>query len=416
MNSFFRLAAWGFPALVIWLIFYCDIALPDIVETSDYLTCMYTAAKLYVTHRWDEIYTPYGASTFINQPCDIAAHQFLPHFSKSLIAEFNYCPLLAALLVPLSYLPPNYSLLVFQLISILALIVSICLLVKTPSDRVKASLLATLFFPIPVSIWIGQVDLLVGMLPFSIGYLLLYQKKLFLAGLVFAVSALKPQFLIVPIIMGTILLCLKKWQFIAGLIIGGIAFILLNVAFSSFDLFVHWLWSISLCERIFTNPSGGFAQRLMVSLPGTLVRWFPASQFSAIKLVSYGIALLVSLAVIWRGISQYKANVDWHSWLPDTLVLILLVMPLVLPNFLYYDLSLYFLAYLFFKECPANKRGSLFLARMYAFGLLLTNAFLLSLFIWRENVKPQFLLAAFAIMFTIWLTKNKNVLLQEEKL
>src|SRR6516162_5119981 len=106
MNSFFRLAAWGFPALVIWLIFYCDIALPDIVETSDYLTCMYTAAKLYVTHRWDEIYTPYGASTFINQPCDIAAHQFLPHFSKSLIAEFNYCPLLAALLVPLSYLPP----------------------------------------------------------------------------------------------------------------------------------------------------------------------------------------------------------------------------------------------------------------------------------------------------------------------
>ncbi len=186
-------------ALIVFiLIVYCDFKMPALMENSDYLSCLYTGARLYATQRWDEIYTPDGATSFAHQPCDIAAHQYLPNFSKSLISEFNYSPLTAWLLSPLSYLPANYSLLIFQLFSVLALTASIWLLVEESSKRIPILWISMLFLPIPITLWIGQVDFIFGFLPFALGYYFMRQQKPAIAGFFFAFASLKPQFIILP--------------------------------------------------------------------------------------------------------------------------------------------------------------------------------------------------------------------------
>lgn len=387
--------------LIVVLILYCDFKMPELMENSDYLSCLYTGAKLYANERWSEIYTPYGAVSFAHQPCDIAAHQFLPHFGQNLIAEFNYSPAVAWLFSPLSHLPANYSLLIFQLLSIAALIVSVRLLLKDSSKCSSAVFFSTLFLPIPITIWIGQVDLIFGLLPFALGYYFMRQQRPVIAGFSFAFSCLKPQFIILPALLALVLLLVRRWRFSFGLLAGVLAIIALNIAVSSSELFCHWLWAVKLCEKIFTDPNSGYAKHLAVSLPGSLILLFPTNQFSWSKPLSYGLSALFGLVAICSSVRFYWTTREIQSWLVYSMVLGLLLIPLMVPSFLFYDLALFLIAALICPDTEFYRNHKSLIQPLFLLGTLGITIYLIAL-LTIHFTQSIYLVILFAIIFAAW--------------
>src|SRR5206468_12656913 len=137
---------------------------------------------------------PHDASIW-GSSFDKAAHSLLPQLSKDSPAIFRYSPLVAGIFAPLSILSPHISLLAWQTISIIALVLASFFLAR--AQQAKASdvvFLSALFFPIMINLWAGQVSLVLGLLPLSAGYFLLIKKRAFVSGLVWSVLALKPQY------------------------------------------------------------------------------------------------------------------------------------------------------------------------------------------------------------------------------
>jgi len=335
--KFGKIALYISAAFVIVICLSCDFS--ALFQNSDYISCLYTGGKLFAQGRAAEIYAPLDAKNFYHAPCDIAAHQFLPHLSANHISLFNYCPLVAFLLAPLSYLPPGYSLLGWQATSLCALAIAIKLLVKDrrPDLIFCASLL---FFPTAVTLWIGQTDLVFGVLIFSIGYKLLISRRPFYAGLAFAFCWLKPQMLILPALLSLVLLFKKEWRFVFGFAAGIAFMIALNIAVGGTDLFLQWLWNAHLCEAVFTDPNSAkinLVRYLIISLPGVLFLTLFKNSVLLLKPIIYCFDIILIIFTAITCLRFSKTHSDEYSYISFTVILGLLLMALVVPNYLYYD-------------------------------------------------------------------------------
>jgi Glycosyltransferase family 87 len=329
-------------AFVVIIAIACDYS--PIFENSDYTSCIYVGAKLFALQRFADIYAPYNAVDFYHTPCDIAAHQFLPHLNPEHISLYNYCPLVAWLLSPLSYLSPTYSLMAWQAISLAALVVSVIVLIKGWRSRLKILAASLLFFPIAVTLWIGQMDLVFGLLFFALGYRLLKDGKSFWAGTMFAAACLKPQMLILAVLLGCVLLLKRNWQFTAGFMVGGAILAGANIGVGGIDLSRNWIWSVRLAEKVFTDPRSGLAHYLIVSAPGVLLLTVFKNPIPWVKPLIYSANLVIIAAVVYICMRFSKLHPKPSLYIGYTITLGLLTMPLLIPNYLYYDFTLLFLA------------------------------------------------------------------------
>jgi hypothetical protein len=337
-----KVVLFSFATFVLIIAVACD-SIP-LFQNSDYISCLYVGAKLFAQGRFDDMYAPYGATGFCGTPCDLAAHKFLPFLDATHNSLYNYSPLVAWLLAPLSLLPPGFSLMAWQAVSFAALGTSIVLLLRSWRERLIALGLSLVFMPIAVTLWIGQLDLVFGVFFYSLGFRLLTEGKSLPAGISFAAACLKPQMIVVPALVSLVLLLRRKFAFAFGCAIGLAALVGANVAVGGPELFRRWLWNVRLCEKVFTDPQSGLAHHLIISLPGTFLLSVFKQPLPWIKPATYLFAFLVAISVVFI-CYRFSKRHDGNTYLTAgySVTLSLLAMPLLIPNYLYYDFSLFFL-------------------------------------------------------------------------
>lgn len=329
----------------VWTIFfiaivlYCDLMLPNIVEISDFLTCIYTGSKLFALGRWSEMYAPYDATKFAGTPCDIAAHQFLPHMPATLVSNYNYCPLVSAFFAPFTYLPPNFALLAWQVVCAVALIFAVKFLVDEEERQSIFASTCLWFLPTAFTLWIGQFGIVFGVLFFAAGYHFLVRNRPFAAAAAFSLACLKPQFVIVPGLLSLVFLLKREWKFPVGMIVGAVVIVGLNLVIGV-ELFRHWIWMMRLSEMVFTDPASGLPRHLLISLPGWILLMMSPENAHAFKPFVYGATILVACLCGYLG---WKA--DKEVWISYTMILGIMLLPLLIPHYMYYDLTTLMVAF-----------------------------------------------------------------------
>ena len=342
-RRFGKVALHSFAACILYIGYVSAKA--DMFQNSDYISCIYVGAKLFAEKRFGELYAPYNATVFSGAPCDLFAHKLLPHLAPMHTSLFNYSPLLAFLIAPLSCLSPSDSLLVWEALSVVCLSISVFVLVDGWQRRLMILSASLLFMPISVTIWIGQMDLVLGVIFFALGYRLLMKDKPLPAGFVFGLSFLKPQMIILPALISFVLLLKKEWKFFAGFILGIAAIVGGCILVGGVDLFKQWLWNVRLCEKVFTDPKAGLSQYLIIGVPGVILLKLLKEPVPWIKLAIYAVNALIGLWTAYLCLRYAKYTPNSKAYLGYMMIIGLLVMCIVIPNYLYYDLSTLIVAF-----------------------------------------------------------------------
>lgn len=346
-NSFMFLA-WAL--FVVFFIVYVNLTMQKQMQTSDYLTCFHTAGYLVSHGQLNDLYSPPNSTSFAGLPFDKMAHKLLPQMPPSMVAEYMYMPLSAFILAPFSMLPPQWSLLAWQLTSLVAVVacgffVSAGAKRARPepvgsearSDDVGLYMLSSL--PVVLTLWIGQVSIIFGMLPMCAGLYLLWRNQPIRAGLVWSLAAMKPQFLI-PIGFVVVHQLMRKRPKLLFTWLVGIAIILgLNVLIFGTSTLEAWLRTMKLSDSVFSDPSKGVATHLATSLPRTLTLMFP-KYISIVKPLSYALAAAIGLIALVQAGRLAASKVNQARQIALALVIGLFATPLVVPHLYFYDFSL----------------------------------------------------------------------------
>lgn len=343
-NLFTQLAiSWGM--LVIFLLVYTDWAFPRLIQISDYLMTFHTAGYLVAHGEIEKLYPALEATSFVGAPFDMAAHQILEHLPASSTAEYLYMPLIGYIFVPFSCLTPSLSLFFWQIISLVSLAGSSFLVTKTRTskdERHKMPLVwfCLTFLPIMITLWIGQTGIVFGILPLCAGYNLMLRGRPFASGLIWSLTILKPQFLLVPVMVSFAEIIQRRWKEAVGLFGGACCILLLNLWICSPQLVITWLHCLRLSDTIYSDIKSGVAVHIATSLPRALLLLLPLGQQMLWKPMIYFIViLLMSLA----GLRTYKiarSSLNESVKISLCVLIALYVTPLIVPHLFFYDLSL----------------------------------------------------------------------------
>lgn len=358
MTNLVRMAAWFWACVCVILLVYVDFGSPALVVNSDYLMTFHTAGWIADHGQWSILYPQAGASTFAGEPFDQKAHELLPLLQNFSVAEYMYMPVSAYLFAPLSRLTPSYSLFAFQLISLACIALSawLCLGRRV----VSAFLLSLAFLPTFLTLWIGQVGLVFGLLPLSLGFYLARTDKGFLSGLALSLLSLKPQMLIPAGYLLFLSLLQKRFSIILGFISGGAAIFAVNYALFGKAMLVAWLECLKLSDRIYSDPNFGVNVGMATSLPRAVLHLLPPESRLKAKLFVYAGAFilaclgLVAVYFVQRGGSSNVSAFSTQQKLKYALCIGCLALPCVVPHLFFYDLCV-LLPTCFFALLPDNE-------------------------------------------------------------
>jgi hypothetical protein len=332
---------WGLTFMLLML--DTNLSDPTKFERSDYVMHFYVAGHLIATGQSSILYPSTKDASIAQAPFNRVAHSLLPHLPEDAISVFGYSPLVAwVFFQPLGKLPPHISLLVWQGISIIALILAALFLYR--ATGVKAGdivFLSSLFFPLMATLWSGQVSLVFGLLPLSLGYLLLTKNRPAMAGFVWSFLVLKPQFLPVAAFVSFALALSRRRKCLTGLVLGVGAIIGANLILVPVEVSMSWLYSIKLIESTFSTGLYAIPTHLMVYLPVNLLLVVPTELRPTLKWFTYSVAAILWLAALWRCKKITQSNLDEIPKLSLILIIGLFLLPLTAPRFMYYDLCLF---------------------------------------------------------------------------
>jgi hypothetical protein len=349
---------------IIWYVDF-DAQMQQVNQTSDYLMTFHTAGWVVQHGQLDKLYPPSAATGFARMPFDVIAHQLLNKMPVYSVAEFMYMPLAAALFVPFSFLPLNISLFSWQIVSLLSVFLSVQLVWLALKNREAKSvspvnttdlstsclrLLGSLFvIPVCLTIWIGQVGIVFGMVPLACGFYLLSRKKVFLAGLIWALAVLKPQFLVPVAVILFALLLQKKFSAAWGALLGVAAIAIINLVAFSPTLNLAWLNCLRISDIVYSDPRSGISTQIATSLPRSLILLLPVARHPELKMAVYGLAGAIfcsALATVWiaHRRSAHSILIKNEDVYPLACLIGILVTPLVMPHFFLYDYCLFALA------------------------------------------------------------------------
>lgn len=332
---------WGLTFVL--LMIDTNLSDPTKFERSDYVMHFYIAGYVVGTGQASILYPTPNDPSLAESPFNQIAHSLLPHLSKDAISVFGYSPLLAwVLFQPLSKFRPHISLLVWQVISIVALIFSAVFLSR--ASKVKSSdilFLSSLFLPIIATLWSGQLSLVVGLFPLSAGYFLLRKNHPAVAGFVWSFLILKPQFLPVAAFVAFALALSRRFECIGGIALGIIGITAANMTVVPVAVSMNWLYSVKLIEFIFSSGSYEIPTHLMTCLPVNLLLALPIESRATFKWFTYSAAALLWLAALWKCKKTAESNLDESLKIPLILTVGIFLLPLTSPRLLYYDLCLF---------------------------------------------------------------------------
>lgn len=316
-----------------------NLSNPKRFQESDYIMTFYVAGRLVATGRSDQLYPAADESTFVSAAFDRAAHELLDSLPRQTVAIYMYSPLIAALFVPLSYLDPNWSLLFWHLLSILAWALSCKLLAQiVDADFLKSFFLSSLFAPIFITLWSGQLGLVLGVLPLCLGFSLLLLGRHLGAGLVWSILLLKPQYFPAAAFVALVFLCAGNFRLTVGMALGGVLFLGANLAIFSPALVQQWLASHRLSDALFISNDYGIPFHLVTSLPANLLLWLPRSLRATVKWPIYLGAALCWIGGLALCIKAQRSPWGLQQRVSFSLIVGCVLSSFALPHLLYYDL------------------------------------------------------------------------------
>jgi len=316
---------------------------PKNFAESDYTTTFYVAGYLMASGQAGSLYPAPNDSSFTHSRFDEAAHRLVPTLPEQSTAIFAYSPLVAWIFAPLSKVSPNISLLLWQIISMLGLLLSAAFLARTSNARVSDILfLSSLFLPVITTLWSGQVSLVFGLLPLSAGYFLFKKDRPFLAGLVWSLISLKPQLAFVPALVILALILAGRFESCVGFFVGVIALIGSSVMFVPMTVIISWLYSLQLRETLSYAGVYKIREYLVTSLPADILLMLPIELGPSVKWPIYIATATLWLAGAWRCKKLINSTLlDEFPKISLTLIVALMLLPIASPYLLYYDLCIF---------------------------------------------------------------------------
>ncbi len=326
-------------AVFIFLIDNNLFSQPERFQESDFIMTFYVAGRLVREGRASELYPEPSAKTFVNSRFDKAAHEYLPTLPKDSTGAYMYIPLVAGFFTPFSRLNPNVALLLWQTISVLALLWC-CreLAALTAAKTSQMFFLAFLFLPIFLTLWAGQLGLTFGLLPLCLGFSLLVKNRPLLAGVIWSILLLKPQYFLAAAFVALILLLNRRYRTFIGMSSGVIGLVIVTSLGFGPELTLQWLQSHQASDAMYSSGQQGIPSQLITGLPANLMILFPVAQRAALKWPLYlGAAMLWAIG-FWCAMKLAKRQIDSLPGLAITLTIGICLSAITLPHLLYYDL------------------------------------------------------------------------------
>lgn len=308
-------------------------------QESDYIMTFYVAGHLVAAGKAADLYPGENASSFIGTPFDKAAHALLDSLPEKTTAIYMYSPLVAWFFAPLSHVDANWSLLIWHAFTIAALVFACKLLAQSVQANFSESLfLSSLFGPIFITLWSGQLGLVFGLLPLTIGYVLLLHARPLAAGLVWSLLLLKPQYFPAAAFVALVSALTGSFRPMLGMVIGTATIVSANLLLFSPALITQWLASHRLSDSLFTHAQYGIPTHLITSLPADILLLLPSSNRAAAKWPVYGAALLLWLIGVYYCWKIHRGPWEQRAKISLTFALGCILSSIALPHLLYYDL------------------------------------------------------------------------------
>jgi hypothetical protein len=401
---------------------YATVSFSQLIESSDYLSAFYVAGKAVVSGQPEALYPLATDRDFHMTAFNQLAHKLLPHLPPGLTAIYMYSPANALLYAPFALLPTVASMLSWQAFSLAALVLATMFAARlpveplqlqrpdgaakeTPAKHIRiddAFFALCLFFPIIHTLLIGQLGLLVGLLPMAAALLLLLRKRELLAGLCFSFMLLKPHFLPVALLVAGVLALNKRWQCAAGLVVGCLGLVVVSAAVLGPGSWLAFLHSFGMTDTFFSNPSYGVPIHLISCLPGTAMQAVAPEQRHLVKLVTYTIAALCGLHALLVCNQLYKRESHERALLL-TMMTGILILPIVVPHLLFYDLCVYGLVGLLVFALPWPREDKFVLTVWTSVSWIGLNIFYVAAVAASKALPSPLLLPALLVVFLITL-------------
>jgi len=308
-------------------------------QESDFIMTFYVAGRLVGDGRASELYPDPNANTFVNSSFDKAAHEFLPKLPANSAGAYMYIPLVAGFFTPFGTLNPNVALLLWQTISVLALLWSCRQLSEiTGTKSSEMFFLAFLFLPIFLTLWAGQLGLTFGLLPLCLGFSLLVKNRPLLAGLVWSLLLLKPQYFLAAAFVALVLLWDRHHRTFVGMAFGVITLLIITLLGFGPELTLQWLRSHQVSDAMYSSGRQGVPSHLITGLPANLMILFPVGQRATLKWPLYFGAAILWLVGFYYAIKIAKTAGNDSRILAVALTIGVCLSAITLPHLLYYDL------------------------------------------------------------------------------
>jgi hypothetical protein len=315
------------------------LSYPPFVQVTDFGGTFYIAAWMVRGGKFIDLYS------FSQSSLTGYAHQVLNSLPSNQSSLFQYPPLLAYLLQPISHFSLVDAFVVWQLLSILVLCLAIFLMASIASlNWIMCFAMTILYLPVLHTLLIGQIGLLLVLLPLSIGYFCLMHNHSFTAGVAWSFVILKMQFLPFIFLLVITLLFAKNWRCAAGFTLGLIVLGVLNMLCLGTQTTYEWLLLLNTSDAVSANPSYSCSPYLEISLPRAILQILPMSWRMGSRIVIYLAVFAIWLHALLVCIQLVKRAKNYTQVMPYVFALGLFLMPLISPHLLFYDLSILALA------------------------------------------------------------------------
>jgi hypothetical protein len=337
---------------------------------SDYIQSFHVAGWLASHEQASSLYALAGAVSFAGERFDVISHKFLPLLPTDKTFVFMYLPLVAFIFAPLSNLAPNIACFVWQSVSFFALLISSLLIAaiepaqrstKTLTLGLTIFLCTFLFIPVFSTLFLGQVDIVLGLLPLTVGsYFWIRRKQSLIAGLIFALTFLKLQFVPAVVLIGVACALRRDYKVLLGLIVGLLSILSITLALTGPEVLSVWWGSLGLSERMFMGGLTRNPDHLVASLPLAITIAFPVEQRAALTDLVHaveGIFFFFTLFVLWM---LSKSKLDSTTWKRQVLLFSIVPLATFSPRLLTYDWVIFILPFaLTLLACGSTNRKQL---------------------------------------------------------